>query len=117
MPLVYALIHEEGGVFGISFPDFPGCISGGANEDEALRKGSQVLTFHVAGMVEDHEPLPVLRSLAELRRDAVFQEDAKGAIVALVDYEQPGRAVRLNITMEESLAESVDRAAKAAGQN
>ena len=26
---VYAFVHEEDGSFGISFPDFPGCISTG----------------------------------------------------------------------------------------
>jgi predicted RNase H-like HicB family nuclease len=117
MPLAYALIHEEDGVFGISFPDFPGCISGGANAEEAIRKGSEALTFHVAGMVEDGDPLPVPHNLAELRADPAFREDARGAVLALVGFEQPGRAIRLNISMEESLVESVDRAAKAAGQS
>jgi predicted RNase H-like HicB family nuclease len=117
MPTTYALIHEEGGIFGISFPDFPGCVSTGSTEEEALRKGAQVLSFHVAGMVEDGDVLPSLRSLAELRADAAFREDARGAVVALVPFDIPGRAVRLNISMEERLLESVDRAASAAGQS
>ena len=117
MPNAYALIHEEDGVFGISFPDFPGCVSTGPTEEEALRKGAQALSFHVAGMVEDGDPLPVPRGLAELRASASFREDAEGAVVALVPFDVPGRAVRLNISMEERLLESVDRAAAAAGQS
>lgn len=117
MPLAYALIHEEDGVFGISFPDFPGCVSTGRTEEEALRKGTEALAFHVAGMVEDGDPLPLVRNLVELRADRTFNEDAEGAVLALVPFESPGRAVRLNISMDESLLEAVDRAASAAGQS
>jgi predicted RNase H-like HicB family nuclease len=117
MQLAYALIHEEDGAFGISFPDFPGAVSTGRTEDEVLRKGAEMLAFHVAGMVEDGESLPVLRNLPELRGDPDFQEDAKDAILALVPVELPGRAVRLNISMDERLVDAVDRAASAAGQS
>ena len=117
MPLAYALIHEQNGVFGVSFPDLPGCIATGRTEEEALRKGTEALAFHVAGMVEDGDPLPILRNLVELRADADFAEDAEGAIVALVPFETSGRAVRLNISMDETLLEAVDRAASAAGQS
>jgi predicted RNase H-like HicB family nuclease len=97
MATTYALIHEEDGVFGISFPDFPGCVSTGRTEEEALRKGAQALSFHVSGMVEDGDVLPVLRGLSELRASTEFREDAEGAIVALVSFDVPGRAVRLDI--------------------
>jgi predicted RNase H-like HicB family nuclease len=117
MPVTYALIHTEDGVFGISFPDFPSCISTASTEDEVLRKGAQALSFHVAGMVEDGDPLPLPRTLAELRGLQSFNEDADDAVVALVSFDVPGRAVRLNISMEERLLESVDRAASAAGQS
>jgi predicted RNase H-like HicB family nuclease len=117
MPLAYALIHEEDGVFGISFTDFPGCISTGRSEDEVLRKGREALSFHVAGMVEDGDPLPVVRNLTELRADKAFRSDARNATVALVPFDVPGRAVRLNISMDETLLEAVDRAAAAGGQS
>ena len=117
MPLGYALVHEEGGVFGISFPDFPGCISAGKTEDEALRKGAEALAFHVAGMVEDGDPPPIVRNLAELRADEAFRDDASGAVVALVSFDLPRRAVRLNISMDETLLDAVDRAASASGQS
>ncbi|PSJ56936.1 type II toxin-antitoxin system HicB family antitoxin [Kumtagia ephedrae] len=117
MPLAYALIHEEDGVFGISFPDFPGCVSTGRTEEEVLRKGAEALAFHVAGMIEDGDPLPIARNLSELRADNSFSDDSAGAILALVPFDPPGRAVRLNISMDETLLEAVDRAASAAGQS
>jgi predicted RNase H-like HicB family nuclease len=117
MPVVYALIHEEGGVFGISFPDFPGAISTGRSEEEAIRKGTEALAFNVAGMVEDGDALPMLRSLAELKRDRSFRAAARDAALALVPFDLPGRAVRLNISMDENLLTAVDRAAQASGQS
>jgi predicted RNase H-like HicB family nuclease len=113
---VYALLHEENGRFGISFPDFPGVVSGGKTAEEALARGRDTLAFHVAGIVEDGDPLPALRSLADLRNDPSLREDFVDAVLALVPIDLPGKAVRVNITLDETLLESIDRAANAAGE-
>ncbi len=81
-----ALIHHEASGFGVSFPDFPGAVTVGRDLEEAIRKGGEVLAFHIAGMAEDGESLPVLRSMAELQADPEFTEAAEGAIVALVPF-------------------------------
>ena len=115
--MVYALIHEENGAYGISFPDFPGCVSGGRSLDEALARGAETLMFHVAGMIEDGDPLPVLRTLEQLRSDPAFAEDSVNAVVAVVPVELPGRAVRVNVSIDEHLLDAIDRAARSAGQS
>lgn len=117
MPVAYALLHEENGVFGISFPDFPGCVSTGRTIDDVLRKGSEALTFHVSGMIEDGDRMPGLRTLSELVEAADYRAAADGAVVAAVPFELPGRAVRVNISIDEHLLEAVDRAAQAVGQS
>lgn len=106
-----ALVHEEGGVFGISFPDFPGCISTGATLDEAIARGAMALALHVEGMVEDGEALPLLHSAEEIRRSIDFG----GAVLAAVPVDLPGRSVRVQITMDEHLLSALDRAARASG--
>lgn len=116
MTQIYALIHEEDGAFGISFPDFPGCVSGGDSAEEALARGRTTLAFHVAGMIEDGEALPRLRSLAELRRDPQFQADSDGATLALLPIDLPGKSVRINISLDETLLDQIDRAARARGE-
>jgi hypothetical protein len=95
MPLAYALIHMEAGTYGVS----------------------EALSFHIAGMAEDGDELPVLRSLANLQADPDFRAAAEGAVVALVQFDLPTRSVRLNISMDEALLSAVDRAAAAAGQS
>ena len=114
---VIALVHEEGGAYGISFPDFPGCVSGGITLEEAIDRGRAALAFHVEGMVEDGDPLPVLRPLSELRSDPIFREDAGDALIVAVPAALPGKAVRVNVSMEERLLEALDRAAKGRGQS
>jgi predicted RNase H-like HicB family nuclease len=111
-----ALIHEENGTFGISFPDFPGCVSTGRSLDDVLLKGAQALGLHVAGMVEEGEAAPVLRSASQLRADPEFRDDFEGATVAAISVELPRRAVRVNISIDEGLLERVDRAAESGGR-
>ena len=117
MPAAYALIHEENGVFGISFPDFPGAVSAGDTAEEAIRRGSALLSFHVAGMLEAGEALPRLRGLAELKADPDFIEDSEGAVMAYVPFDLQGRAVRVNLSLEETLLQAIDRSAEAVGQS
>ena len=115
--VVYGLIHEAKGRYGISFPDFPGCVAAGASPDEVLRRGAETLRFHIAGMLDDGEALPRLHGLAELRRSKTFKADAKEAVVVGINVELPGKSVRVNISLEEHLLEAIDRAADHAGQS
>ncbi|MCJ2042128.1 type II toxin-antitoxin system HicB family antitoxin [Methylobacterium sp. J-059] len=116
MARVVMLIHGEAGNYGASFPDFPGATTGADDLDTLYVKAAEMLAFHVGGLVEDGEPIPGIRSLDALRRDRVFREDSADAIVALIDVDLPGRAVRVNISVEENLLKRIDRAAASAGE-
>ncbi len=46
-----ALIHKEpGSNCGVSFPDFPGCISAGATLEEAEAMAKKALALHIKGL-------------------------------------------------------------------
>ena len=54
-----ALIHKDADRdYGVSFPDFPDCVSAGQILDEARNIAAEALAFHVAGMIEDGEAIP-----------------------------------------------------------
>jgi predicted RNase H-like HicB family nuclease len=89
MPLAYGLIHEEDGVLGISFPDFPGAVATARTADDLICKGTEILSFHVLGMVEDGEAIPVLRDLDDMQRDPEFRETAAGGALVLLPFEMP----------------------------
>ncbi len=117
MPIAYAIIHEENGHYGISFPDFPGCIAGGQSEEETIRRGTEALNFHVEGMIEDSDPLPILRTISELKHDTDIADDLHDGILTLVPFDLPGKSVRINISIDENLLDSIDRDASRRGQN
>lgn len=117
MSHIIMLIHEEGGTFGASFPDFPGATTAAGDLDTLYRKAAEMLAFHVAGMAEDGDDIPAARSLYELRADPAFREDSEGAMVGLLQVELPGKAVRVNVSIEEGLLRRIDHAAQAAGES
>lgn len=70
MPEYIALIHKEpGSDYGVSFPDFPGCITAGATVEEARRMAGRALVFHIAGLLEDGETIPQPSHLDEVMAD------------------------------------------------
>lgn len=113
---VLALVHKEGDAYGISFPDYPGCISGGRSFAEAVDRGGSALIFHLEGMAEDGDEITLPRQADEVLSD-VRQELLDGALPALIEVEFPGRSVRVNISIEEGLLSQVDKAAAASGQS
>lgn len=115
MANVIMLIHEENGTYGASFPDFPGATTVAGDLDTLYRKAADMLVFHVTGMAEDGEDILSPRALHELRDDPIFREDSEGALIGIVRVDLPGKAMRVNISVEESLLKRIDRAAEAAG--
>ena len=114
MTLSYiALIHkEDDSDFGVSFPDFPGCISAGGTLEEARAMAEEALALHIEGMIEDGLELPAASSL-----DAIMAEpENRGGVAILVPAPAgSARAVRVNITLPEDLLSAIDRHAAHAG--
>ncbi|HEX8712340.1 MAG TPA: type II toxin-antitoxin system HicB family antitoxin [Terracidiphilus sp.] len=96
--------------YGVSFPDFPGCITAGSTLEEARRNAVEALSFHIAGMREDQESIPEPSTLDDLRNDPAM----KGAVAFLVEPAESERTVRINITARESQIAEIDRRARAA---
>ena len=57
-----ALIETDTDGLSVSFPDLPGCVSGGDTLDHAVLMAKEALSLHLDGMVEDGQPLPDARS-------------------------------------------------------
>jgi len=117
MMQVVALIDEDDGVYGASFPDFPGCVTTANDPDEVLTKAAEVLARHINGMIAEGRDLPHVRPLSRLVEDQTFLENSARAMVALVAYAPANRPVNLNITIDEALLARIDQAAHAAGES
>lgn len=93
--------------YGISFPDFPGCVSAGSTPEEAIVMGSEALSGHIAIMVADGDTIPEPSSLEKVKAD----EDMNVFLLTLVPAILPNRPKRINITIDESLLEEIDHIA------
>ncbi|MXN66844.1 CopG family transcriptional regulator [Stappia sp. GBMRC 2046] len=110
-----AVIHKDSdSSYGVHFPDVPGCFSAGDTLDEAIRNAGEALRF----FAENSEPMPVPRSLEEIRADPqVGQDIGLGCTFAAIPFFLDAhRTVRANLTMDAALLEAIDVTAKARGQ-
>lgn len=108
-----ALIHkDESSGYGVSFPDFPGCVTVGDTLDDARKKAVEVLAFHIEGMTEDGDSIPLPSSLESIMRDA----DNRDGVAILVDGPQNlSKSVRVNVSLPEDLLARIDSFAANAG--
>lgn len=53
------LIHKDAeSDYGVSFPDFSGVVTAGADLDDARAMAEEALALHIEGLVEDGEAIP-----------------------------------------------------------
>ena len=77
--------------FGVSFPDFPGCITAGKTPGEARQLAGEALALHTRGMSEDGEHIP-----AQTRPDALASDPAmKGAGAFLVALDSAAEKIAM----------------------
>ncbi len=106
------IIHKDKkSDYGISFPDFPGCISAGKTLDEARSNGEEALAFHVRGLIEDGSPIPAPSNLEKTMRNPDFRD----GVAVLVPLRELDKAIRINITMTEQTLRDIDGYAKRHG--
>jgi predicted RNase H-like HicB family nuclease len=109
-----ALLHKNGRKgYGVSFPDFPGCVSAGNTIEDALREAAEALALHVEGMRDDGDKIPKPRTLEAIRKGNEDWIDLKDAIIATVALLPPqGKALRVQVTIDERLLARIDAVTK-----
>lgn len=50
----------------VTFPDLPGCVSFGQDEEEAMKCAKEVLMLHMWGMEQDGDPVPAPSGLRDI---------------------------------------------------
>lgn len=99
-----ALLHkDEGSDYGVSFPDFPGCITAGSTLEEARKMAQEALVAHIQLMMEEGDKIPEPSSLDRI----IHSPDCEGAVIFVVTA--PVKTKRINITMHESTLREIDQ--------
>lgn len=62
----YAVIVEKGETsFGAYVPDLPGCVAVGKSKEEALKLIAEAIEFHIEGLRDNGEQVPLPHSFVE----------------------------------------------------
>jgi predicted RNase H-like HicB family nuclease len=103
--------------FGMWFPDMPGCFPAADEFDDLPRVAAELLRLHVEALESNGRNVPSPRSHAEVMADKEVRRSLKaGATTMLVPLlADPGRTVRVNVTVDRGLLEQIDEAAQARG--
>ena len=59
------VIEKSGSGYGAHVPDLPGCIAVGETRKEVLELIKKAIEFHIEGLIEAGEPVPVPSSVSE----------------------------------------------------
>ncbi len=108
-----SFIHRDDAGYGVSFPDFPGCVSVADTVDDAVRYGGEALAFHVDGLLQDGEPIPAPRTIDAIKAEPELAEWRSGADIVLIPLLlDRGSSRRVNISMDRALLETIDDEAR-----
>lgn len=103
-----ALIHKEDqSDYGVSFPDFPGCISAGKTLDEAKSMAQEAVVSHISLLREMNVEIPAPSTLEEIMLSA----ENRSAIAFLVEIPS-NHTVRINVSISEDVLNIIDRRAR-----
>jgi predicted RNase H-like HicB family nuclease len=101
------LERDEGGVFGVWFPDFPGCVAAAKTQEEAVAKAQEALAGAMQDVAERSLPLPEPTPFDRI-------ETPTGAdVVSMVAIgaSPPDPSERVNVYLPASLIERADELA------
>ena len=74
------IIHKDpDSCYGVSFPDFPGCITAGDTPDEARAMAAEALAFHVEDFDAHGEVMPEPSTLEQVMQDPIRRAHQVGA--------------------------------------
>jgi len=105
--------HEPGSAWCGEFPDLPGCFTASATLEGLPEAAQEAVCAHYGF---DNEPLPAASSPDQW----LAHPDYQGGFWMLVNVDVSRirqRAVRLNISLPETLVQVIDREARQRGQS
>ena len=111
-----AVVHKDSSSeYGVSFPDFPGCITGGESIDEVKDLASEAVSGHIKIMKEFGEKIPSPSKLDDIFADQDYSDAVAFFVVSVPDVKP--KTVRVNITLPENILHQIDVTAKKRGMS
>jgi predicted RNase H-like HicB family nuclease len=109
----FGVVHKEKrSDYGVSFPDFPGCIAAGDSLEDAVKQAHEALVLHIHGMIEDGDAIPEASKI-----DDITHEIKPLAIVPVAVNVPSLRVKRYNIAARDTDMKKIDRFLKQRGRH
>ena len=108
-----ALIDHEPGLYGVTFPDLPGCVAVGTTVDQALLNAEAALRDWIDVTEAHGETVPVPSALEDV-------DVPSGSILSsilLVHSAPEKRSVRLNLSLDANIADLIASEAQRRGMS
>ncbi len=111
-----AVVHKDSATeYGVSFPDFPGCVTGAGSIDSVKELSVEALSGHIKTMQEFSEKIPRPSKLDDVVADPDYADAVAFLIVSIPGLKT--KTVRVNITLPEDVLHQIDVTAKNRGMS
>lgn len=110
--MLYPIAIELGDdthAYGVTVPDIAGCFSAGDTLEEAMVNVREAIEFHLEGIVEDGEDVPLPRDIAKHQQNPDFAVNYIWAIVDIDISRFMGKAEKINVTLPSRLIHLIDK--------
>jgi predicted RNase H-like HicB family nuclease len=114
----YPIAIEEGNdrqAYGVVFPDLPGCYSAGDSFDEAVANAEEAALLWLEDHLEKGHGAPAPSKIEDLKGKREYRGFV-WAFVAVDLSKLSKKAIRLNITLPETLLTAIDNRAERLGE-
>jgi len=93
----------------VEFPDLPGCLTCGDNEDEAIRMAKDALGLHLYGMERDNDEIPIPSSIGEIHTESNQAVILVEVWMPIVRDEIENRAIKKTLTIPKWLNDIAEK--------
>jgi predicted RNase H-like HicB family nuclease len=110
------ILDGDKAVWGVRFPDLPGCHGGGETPEAAILDATSALREFAAHQLASGTDLPEPRTMAAIRRDKTIDFDPGREVLVVVPLLlDRARPVKANISLDAGLLEAIDDEARRRG--
>ena len=110
MYYVAVIDKDANSAYGVRFPDLPGCFSAADTFDQIVPNAIEALAL----FFEDREFVPA-RSIEAIRQELAEDLAAGAALMMIPHIADRRRTVRVNLSLDKGLLDTLDEAARARG--
>jgi predicted RNase H-like HicB family nuclease len=107
------ILDQENGNWGVTLPDFDGCVGAGFTAEEAIESATIALREVAGHMRSSGLPLPQPTPFSDIAKSGEYGRNPSTTLIPLLL--DAGRTVRANLTLDAGLLDAIDEAASRRG--